>query len=208
MDIANSLATSVLPAPFHVGVEEAKRDTQARQTIPAPKQSASSASQGQIKDEHGNTEGENSNLATQTKALLSTPKDNKRQPVSSLNNNQQDPKQATNPQDNKEAQTQKLTKEDLRANFAKLMQSQNTNSSELSNKVASTLQGFFSKETLEGKAERTKEKIEFAKFDEKALRKNSDGKESKEVTINRAISRRYNSIVPSNNLGTSLDLAI
>lgn len=70
MDVASSFAVSVAPPPFQKEVEEARRDTQNRVSIPKAQQSEGSAAQSQVADRRGNTDGENSLLNAQQMGIM------------------------------------------------------------------------------------------------------------------------------------------
>lgn len=70
MDVASSFAVSVAPPPFQKEVEEARRDTQNRVSIPKAQQSEGSAAQSHIADQRGNTQGENSLLNAQQMGIM------------------------------------------------------------------------------------------------------------------------------------------
>lgn len=70
MDVASSFAVSVAPPPYQKEVDEARRDTQNRTSIPQLNESHSSKSQTHIGDRRGNTEGEHSLLVAQQGGLL------------------------------------------------------------------------------------------------------------------------------------------
>lgn len=70
MDVASSFAVSVAPPPFQKEVEEARRDTQNRVSIPKAQQSEGSAAQSQVADRRGSTQGENSLLNAQQMGIM------------------------------------------------------------------------------------------------------------------------------------------
>lgn len=70
MDVASTFAVSVAPPPFQKEVDEARRDTQARVSIPQLNESHGTKAQTHIGDRRGNTDGENSLLVAQRQGLL------------------------------------------------------------------------------------------------------------------------------------------
>lgn len=70
MDVASTFAVSVAPPPFQKEVDEARRDTQNRVSIPQLNESHSSKGQTHIGDRRGNTDGENSLLVAQQHGRL------------------------------------------------------------------------------------------------------------------------------------------
>ncbi len=70
MDVASTFAVSVAPPPFQKEVDEARRDTQNRVSIPQLNESHASKGQTHIGDRRGNTEGENSLLVAQQHGML------------------------------------------------------------------------------------------------------------------------------------------
>lgn len=69
MDVASNFAVSIAPPPFQKEVDEARRDTQNRVSIPKPQASEGSERQSQIADERGSTSGDNSLLSAQQKGI-------------------------------------------------------------------------------------------------------------------------------------------
>lgn len=65
MDVASTFAVSVAPPPFQKEVDEARRDTQRKSSIPQLNESHGSKAQSHIGDRRGNTDGENSLLSAQ-----------------------------------------------------------------------------------------------------------------------------------------------
>ncbi len=70
MDVASTFAVSVAPPPYQKEVDEARRDTQARSSIPQLNQSHSSTAQSTIGDRRGATDGTNSLLTAQQQGIL------------------------------------------------------------------------------------------------------------------------------------------
>lgn len=75
MDVASMMAVSVAPPPFQKEVEEARRDNLNRPNITQIAQGHASKEQTHIGDRRGSTDGENSNLAAQQKALSDVGRD-------------------------------------------------------------------------------------------------------------------------------------
>ncbi len=71
MEVAGNLVAAIIPPPYQLGAEEAKRDNQARQQIPEPKESEASQRNNQAADQKGSTTGANSQLRAQGEALTS-----------------------------------------------------------------------------------------------------------------------------------------
>lgn len=69
MDVASNFAVSIAPPPFQKEVDEARRDTQNRVSIPKPQASEGSERQSQVADERGSTSGENSLLNSLQKGI-------------------------------------------------------------------------------------------------------------------------------------------
>lgn len=70
MDVASTFAVSVAPPPYQKEVDEARRDTQNRTSIPQLNESHSSERQGQIGNRRGSTDGSNSLLSAQQAGIL------------------------------------------------------------------------------------------------------------------------------------------
>ena len=60
MDVASTFAVSIAPPPYQKEVDEARRDTQNRTSIPQLNESHSSERQAQIGNRRGSTDGSNS----------------------------------------------------------------------------------------------------------------------------------------------------
>lgn len=70
MDVASTFAVSVAPPNFQKEVEEARRDTQNRTSIPQLNESHGGTRQSQIGERRGATDGSNSLLSAQQAGLL------------------------------------------------------------------------------------------------------------------------------------------
>ena len=70
MDVASTFAVSAAPPPFQKEVEEARRDTQNRSSIPQLSEMQNSRAQTHIGDRRGNTDGANSLLAAQQQGIM------------------------------------------------------------------------------------------------------------------------------------------
>lgn len=70
MDAASVMTVSVTPPSFQKAAEEARHDAKLREPIPEAKASGESAKNGQIGDQRGNTDGQNSNLQNETATLI------------------------------------------------------------------------------------------------------------------------------------------
>lgn len=70
MDVASTFAVSVAPPPYQKEVDEARRDTQNRVSIPKLNESHNSKAQSHIGDRRGNTDGENSLLSAQQHGIM------------------------------------------------------------------------------------------------------------------------------------------
>lgn len=62
MDVSSTFVATVTPPPFQKGAEEARHDAKIREIVPATNQANTSAKNGKVADERGNTEGQNSFL--------------------------------------------------------------------------------------------------------------------------------------------------
>ena len=70
MDVASTFAVSVAPPPYQKEVDEARRDTQNRVSIPKLNESHNSKAQSHIGDRRGNTDGENSLLSAHQHGIM------------------------------------------------------------------------------------------------------------------------------------------
>lgn len=70
MDVASTFAVSVAPPPYQKEVDEARRDTQNKVSIPQLNESHNSKAQSHIGDRRGNTDGENSLLSAQQHGIM------------------------------------------------------------------------------------------------------------------------------------------
>ncbi len=70
MDVASTFAVSIAPPPYQKEVDEARRDTQNRTSIPQLNESHSSERQAQIGNRRGSTDGSNSLLSAQQAGML------------------------------------------------------------------------------------------------------------------------------------------
>ncbi len=70
MEIASAFAAAIAPPPFQLGTEEARRDTLAREQIPAPNPGNASAASGKAANgQTGSTSGANSQLAAESDGI-------------------------------------------------------------------------------------------------------------------------------------------
>lgn len=70
MDVASTFAVSVAPPPYQKEVDEARRETQNKTSIPQLNESHGSKAQSHIGDRRGNTDGENSLLSAQQHGIM------------------------------------------------------------------------------------------------------------------------------------------
>lgn len=114
MEIASTFVAAVTPPPFQMGAEEARRDTIAREQIPAPKNSQSSQANDKAADQKGSTSGTNSQLQAQADGIAEA-KSNLKEPIKQIKDQnhqgqqrRQSSKQDGNAQQNSDAELQQL----------------------------------------------------------------------------------------------------
>lgn len=214
MEIASNNILSITPPSFQLGAEEAKRESANRVQIPQPKDSQGSQGQSHINDQRGNTQGQNSQLFAinqgfqeeKTDALRRDKRENNKNKDSEQEQRQNSPKNDNSTTSNSKSNDKASAEVQLQQN------TQLTQSNAISHKKVVT-----SNDNIAAsyKASSRKDSKGFlkpkfaAKFfnGAKFSSSNKDISQEHNITGN-AIKRRYNSIMPSLNLGNNLNIAI
>ncbi len=215
MEIASNNILSITPPSFQLGAEEAKRESSTRVQIPQPRDSQGSQAQSHINDQRGNTQGQNSQLFAinqgfqeeKTEALRRDKRENNKNKDSDQEQKQE------NPKDNKSATSSNTKSNNKASSDLQLQQNvQQTQANAISHKkvvspndnIAASYKASSNRD-LKGflKPKFSAKFFNGAKFSTS----NKDLSQEHSRTGN-AIKRRYNSIMPSLNLGNNLNIAI
>lgn len=200
MDVASTFAVSVAPPPYQKEVDEARRDTQNRVSIPSLNESHNSKAQSHIADRRGNTDGENSLLNAQQMGIHDAEDEiivdeNGRRRRRRRNKGQQDENGAEDQENNGEAQYAFDGNEYAQTDDGKIK-------SALEGPVQAGYDPITGYYTIPA-TKRTKKRMILLRFREQNvhfLERFSD-KETAAGLINFALCRKYGAIIPHSQLG-------
>lgn len=204
MEIASSFIAAVTPPPFQAGVEEAKRDAQARESIPQPKESHQSSRNDTAADNRGGTSGANSQLYAQSEGLIRAAVDNVRERA---------PQRQNSSSKGTEKSEKNGTGSSSTAGAAARSQSSAAqaavsgfNASAAAHNAATSISGvaaLISERTQSAGQERTRKTAKGARY--AADLQSAQGTSTNRA--GRAVAARYNSIIPNEAMGNTLDFS-